>query len=59
MAMNDDLKECPFCHSECELYTSETIEQDAAYWVRCDHCDIEQRGFYTIAEAVERWNRRL
>jgi Lar family restriction alleviation protein len=55
-----ELKSCPFCGSEAEMYVSEIgAKQGDGFWIRCDNCEIEQHGFYSEDEAIERWNRRV
>ena len=56
----NEIKSCPFCNGEPEIYVSEIgAEQGDGYWIRCDNCDIDQHGFYTEKEAIHRWNTRI
>lgn len=55
----DKLNGCPFCGSKPELRYCETVEIGEAHYVKCTHCGVEQHGFYSEKEAVQRWNTRF
>jgi Lar family restriction alleviation protein len=59
-SLENELLHCPFCGSEADIYETEyDLNIDERYWVRCDNCDSEQRGFYTKEDAIEKWNTRI
>jgi hypothetical protein len=52
--MNKEIRHCPFCGSEAELYG----ECDMV-WVRCSNYDCQARRinvFDEIEDAIEDWN---
>lgn len=59
-----DLKPCPFCGGT-SIYTERVVAYTMTgclYKVRCGnipYCGVTQSGFYTEAEAIEAWNRRI
>ena len=46
------LEPCPFCGGNAEIMGS------AFYWVRCESCGVETKGFHHKWQAVDAWNRR-
>ena len=65
----NELKPCPFCGGEAELWSHHYKEEDITLWqVRCKkrcydvkiHCYASDSfvSFATKEEAIEAWNRR-
>lgn len=55
MQVNDELKPCPFCGGEADLFNG--IDGAWSTWIiECD-CGIEMR-FLSKEEAIEAWNTR-
>ena len=53
----EELRKCPFCGGEAEIndrgfFTTETF-------VECMECLARGEEFYTEAEAIAAWNRRV
>ena len=60
-----DLKRCPFCGGEAELYESEaynlkteTKEKNIRWFVICEQCTALTCGALK-EKAIEAWNRRV
>ena len=51
----EELKKCPFCQGEAET------KCDVAYvgYVECLKCGSRTKVYYTEAEAITAWNRRV
>lgn len=61
-----DLKPCPFCggeahHDSVSCWNPEEEEWIPNFWHRviCKNCGTQTKAFYTEAEAIEKWNRRV
>ena len=50
----EELKPCPFCGGEAELFGTET---NGIFYVKCLECDVDS-NFDTPEEAIAAWNRR-
>lgn len=48
-----ELKKCPFCGGEAELYMKEDV-----CFLCCSECDCQARQCETEEEAIEAWNTR-
>lgn len=51
-----ELKPCPFCGGEAELYASPA--KDGWNYVFCKKCQTAGDNYDTEAEAIEAWNTR-
>ena len=54
--MNKELRRCPFCGGEGELWNNKLTYR--LYGVICEECDCMTPYFTTREEAIEAWNRR-
>ena len=52
-----ELKPCPFCGGEAEVYTDEDDTQEWFY-VRCSDCWAQTDGNDTEIGAIDAWNQR-
>ena len=54
-----ELKPCPFCGWEAEVYDYEYgIDPAVAYGCKCEQCGIAMSGYDSYSEAIEAWNTR-
>ncbi len=58
--MTKELKPCPFCGGEAEIFkmTSESDKEFECWYVICEECTIQTPACITRDEASEAWNRR-
>lgn len=60
-----ELKPCPFCGSEAELFKVEKMgatspdDEVEAYYIVCSHCDVQIRLTGELSDAIADWNRRV
>ena len=53
--MNQELKRCPFCGGEAELFGT---DETGIFYVECLNCDFNS-NFDTPEAAIAAWNRRV
>ena len=51
----NELRKCPFCGGEAELFE---VFPGRFYAVVCPHCVVETTYYETSEKAIEAWNRR-
>lgn len=54
--MSEELKPCPFCGGEANLYK---YAKNGKFLVRCEYCGVETIYFGTEEIAIKAWNRRV
>ena len=55
-----ELKPCPFCGGEAEIYENNIIKSLPSYRVFCANCYSRTYGMYDkLDDAIEAWNRRV
>lgn len=57
--MSEELKKCPFCGGEAEVYEQKHREYPSTYYVRCKGFCIKQQDYNEKSRAVFAWNRRV
>ena len=63
--MSEELKRCPFCGSEAELFKVEKMgatspdDELEAYYIVCSHCSVQIRLTGELSDAIAEWNRRV
>lgn len=56
---NESLLDCPFCGNKVDVYEANiSNDTNEKYWVECETCKVNQVGFYTLKEAIRKWNLR-
>lgn len=53
-----DLKPCPFCGGEAEVFRGTTYGFHYLYEPRCIKCECALGVYETEEQAIEAWNRR-
>lgn len=51
-----ELKPCPFCGGEAEIYTANNGKYGLVF---CKKCEVETPAFKGINNAISAWNRRV
>ena len=54
-----ELKPCPFCGSEADIITGESLHGERLYGVMCNCCTGRTDLFDTEDGAVDSWNSRV
>ena len=61
----EELKPCPFCGGEANLFSEESIDGGYGHWVICQSCGAKALTYYDVLYkskakeyAVNTWNRR-
>jgi Lar family restriction alleviation protein len=56
MVEQQELKTCPFCGGEAEVWVSDVTDRAIVY---CKDCDAQIRIRPNEKEAIEAWNKRV
>jgi hypothetical protein len=59
---NEELKPCPFCGGEADLFSYKGAAKGIRWGIRCGNlsCEIKPAasGYHSIEEAIAAWNKR-
>lgn len=53
-----ELKPCPFCGGEAELFTIYLYGKVKSYGIACKKCEMQSGTLKTKQSVIKRWNKR-